>query len=631
MVGGIFEGTNGDPVDGPYVTIYTISSSPLLAWNEVSSDLKDYRYLRYRGPDDSFGNVAEIEFYRDGVKLTGAGFGTPGSWNNGGSTFDKALDGNTDTFFDSQINTGAYVGIDAPVSQPPPGGALQVSAGAEEIFVVQGSSQNVVSTVNVTNAGSETVNVQNVVSITPEDGVSFTSDYPAGGWNASTSQSFVLNQSFNGLEPGDYTVTNTSTITGKGVTASDSIVVHVLPPGGNPVILGVGAVPDAVKINTPTEVIFTATIASYETAPDQLDLHQLDGGTDLIVAALRDDGLNADLQSGDGVYSGTTIVTAPGEGTIEFQARGSFPGASGEKSSPSLMVVASPLPLEPVASDLSKTVVDPVTGAKVVSNEVLVTFHDDLTSSEVLAFAAQFNATVAGVLHNPTIYQMVIPNPAGTADLLNMTLSAMRADPRVATAGPNFVLSVQEVVPNDPQYGNQWELKKIRADEAWVIARGGPVIAVVDSGVDYNHEDLAGKVIPGKDLSTPDDDPMDDFDLPQTPYRDGHGTAVAAIAGGYGNNGKGMAGVAWDSKILAIKVTNSSGDTTTAIVGNGIKQAADRGAKVINVSMAYPVTVGDPQMDEIDALEKLVDRVSAKAIVVAGAGNDGKRMFVAPG
>ena len=111
MIGGVFEGTNGDPVNGPYQTIYTITSNPPLAWNEVSADLKNYRYLRYRGPTDSFGNVAEVEFYRNGAKLTGAGFGTPGSWSNQGSTFDKALDGNIDTFFDASINSGAYVGV----------------------------------------------------------------------------------------------------------------------------------------------------------------------------------------------------------------------------------------------------------------------------------------------------------------------------------------------------------------------------------------------------------------------------------------------------------------------------------------------------------------------------------------
>jgi formylglycine-generating enzyme required for sulfatase activity len=114
MVGGVFEGTNGDPVNGPYTTIYTVTNNPPLAWTEVSVSLGDYRYLRYRGPSGSYGNVAEIEFYRAGVKVPGAGFGTPGSWSNGGNTFEKALDVDTNTFFDAPTPDGNYVGIVTP-------------------------------------------------------------------------------------------------------------------------------------------------------------------------------------------------------------------------------------------------------------------------------------------------------------------------------------------------------------------------------------------------------------------------------------------------------------------------------------------------------------------------------------
>jgi Divergent InlB B-repeat domain len=114
MVGGIVEGTNGHPIDGPYETIYTITQPPAdgsLSIAEV--DLKNFRYLRYRGPENSFANLAEIWFSRDGNRVTGPGFGTPGSWNDQGNTFDKALDGNPETFFDAPIPTGAYVGVEA--------------------------------------------------------------------------------------------------------------------------------------------------------------------------------------------------------------------------------------------------------------------------------------------------------------------------------------------------------------------------------------------------------------------------------------------------------------------------------------------------------------------------------------
>jgi hypothetical protein len=74
--------------------------------------LGSYRYVRYRGPNGSYGNVAEIEFYRAESRLSGTGFGSSGSWNNAGNTFTKALDGDTRSFFDGPVPNGNYVGLD---------------------------------------------------------------------------------------------------------------------------------------------------------------------------------------------------------------------------------------------------------------------------------------------------------------------------------------------------------------------------------------------------------------------------------------------------------------------------------------------------------------------------------------
>jgi hypothetical protein len=116
MIGGVFEGTNGDPKTGTYTKIHTITTAPTLAWTQVNANLGSFRYLRYRGPGMSWGNVAEIEFYRNGVKVNGTGYGTPGSWKNSGNTFSMALDGNVNTFFDGQGDSGNYVGIDSGVT-----------------------------------------------------------------------------------------------------------------------------------------------------------------------------------------------------------------------------------------------------------------------------------------------------------------------------------------------------------------------------------------------------------------------------------------------------------------------------------------------------------------------------------
>ena len=112
MAGGTFEGTNGNPVTGTYTPIYTIRFNPPPGWSEVSVNLGNFRYLRYRGPNGSYGNVAEIEFHRNGVKVTGTGYGTPGSWNGNRNTFPMALDGNVETRFDGPTANGVYVGID---------------------------------------------------------------------------------------------------------------------------------------------------------------------------------------------------------------------------------------------------------------------------------------------------------------------------------------------------------------------------------------------------------------------------------------------------------------------------------------------------------------------------------------
>jgi len=113
MIGGAFEGTNGDPATGPYTTLYTIASTPPDGqWTEATSlsNQSGFRYVRYRSA--GFCNVAEIEFYRGTQKVTGTVFGTPGSWGNSGNDYTKAFDGNTTTYMDFTTDAGGYTGMD---------------------------------------------------------------------------------------------------------------------------------------------------------------------------------------------------------------------------------------------------------------------------------------------------------------------------------------------------------------------------------------------------------------------------------------------------------------------------------------------------------------------------------------
>ena len=131
---------------------------------------------------------------------------------------------------------------------------------------------------------------------------------------------------------------------------------------------------------------------------------------------------------------------------------------------------------------------------------------------------------------------------------------------------------------SDPARDRQWNLDRIGAEAAWRVADGrGVTVAVLDSGVDVGHEDLAGQLLPGRDFVEDDDVPQD---------AQGHGTHVAGIVAAATGNGIGIAGVAPGAKVLPIRVLDDRGDGEFGDVIAGIEWAVARGAKVINLSIA---------------------------------------------
>lgn len=120
MMGGVFEGSNGDKVNGPYLPLYQISAVPPSdQWIEVTpltNSAINYRYLRYRG--GGYCNVAEVEFYSGADKLTGLLYGSAGSYGGGGNDFRKVFDGDIATYFDFVSESGGYAGIETGSSSP---------------------------------------------------------------------------------------------------------------------------------------------------------------------------------------------------------------------------------------------------------------------------------------------------------------------------------------------------------------------------------------------------------------------------------------------------------------------------------------------------------------------------------
>jgi thermitase len=204
----------------------------------------------------------------------------------------------------------------------------------------------------------------------------------------------------------------------------------------------------------------------------------------------------------------------------------------------------------------------------------------------------------------------VVQIPAGMSR--DEAIARLKRQPGVDTVHPNRIYGVN-LTPNDVKFVDQWGMRKDRmnAPAAWEkgVNASNITVAVLDTGVDYNHPELKGRVIVGPDLADKDNDPMDVH---------GHGTHVAGIVGASGNNSEGIAGVAWNCKILAVKVLGDKGNGTSDSVAEGIKYAADHGAKVINLSL------GTDQLD-IDAyLHAAMEYAFKKGtLVVAAAGNAG--------
>jgi len=312
----------------------------------------------------------------------------------------------------------------------------------------------------------------------------------------------------------------------------------------------------------------------------------------------------------------------------------------------------------------SRTIAYDANGIPYIAGEIIVKFNSEAIATRMAAFGSEDDLYQISYMDTYMLESLNALDFSVQSDLSHIVpgmqlasidqtvpveaaVQILEQSQYVVYAEPNFLISLGPVeqatgdtqslathaaqplqVPNDPMYSSQWGLTKIQADKAWDITTGRQdiIIAVIDTGVDYNHPDLAANIwknpreIPNNGIDDDKNGLVDDyygydfFNGKADPMDDnGHGTHVAGIIGAVGNNGIGIAGVNWNVKILPLKFmgADGTGDILSAVAA--ISYARQMGASIITCSWGGK---GHSQA--------LADAIrQTNALFVVAAGNEG--------
>jgi serine protease len=261
-----------------------------------------------------------------------------------------------------------------------------------------------------------------------------------------------------------------------------------------------------------------------------------------------------------------------------------------------------------------------------IPGELVVDFRDDESHEKIAqlgqALGVRFRPASRSFYDVDEIYTVDAPDAA-------RVLALLRANPDVEAADFEFIYGLPEDsldtedeglpadddvtlhkdFPNDPRFKDQWHLQQIHMMQTWKAAQGdGVVVAVIDTGVARVPDLKETEIVGGWNFVRDSSDATDDH---------GHGTHVAGTIAQSTHNALGVAGVAFHAKIMPIKVLSARGSGSVSGIANGIRWAADHGAKVINMSLGGPMASS--------VLAKAVKYAHDKGVVVVcAAGNDGR-------
>ncbi|HDS09061.1 MAG TPA: T9SS type A sorting domain-containing protein [Firmicutes bacterium] len=246
-------------------------------------------------------------------------------------------------------------------------------------------------------------------------------------------------------------------------------------------------------------------------------------------------------------------------------------------------------------------------------NEVIIRFKTERSEREIQDFLKENGLQLKQ--KSPYLDYYLVTVPEGRS--LPASVQTLKENPALEYAGFNYICYMN-LTPNDTYWNYQHGMRQINMPTAWNLETGNPaiIIAVLDTGVELTHPDLAANIYSsGYDSINGDYDASDD---------EGHGTHVAGIIAAVTNNSYGVSGVAPDCSILPVKVLNSSGAGDAYSLAAGLNYATSQNVHVINMSLGWPVNNGvayDPGGPMPNAIQKAYANNIA---MFASSGNDGE-------
>jgi thermitase len=269
--------------------------------------------------------------------------------------------------------------------------------------------------------------------------------------------------------------------------------------------------------------------------------------------------------------------------------------------------------------------------AKTTPDEIVFKFKPGIDKTKKEELIIQQGLTVTDKL--PQVDILFAHVPAQNRDKV---IEALKHNPNILYAEPHYILETLDI-PNDTNFVEQWNLKKINAPTAWDMNKGNAsvAVAVVDSGLQTTHEDFKDKLwinpneIPGNGIDDDNDGHVDDINgwnfidaNGNVSEGSGHGTLVSGVVAAATNNAIGIASLGRNISIMPVRVCTNTGGC--GMYMQGILYAADHGAKAINISIGASCMVSQAINDTINYAW------SKGSVIVASSGNNNLSPVMSP-